>query len=62
MTRKAYIAVDMRGDQPRYELIARFDYIDSEGFGHCELSAIENLELALNSSSATRWAIPTRKK
>lgn len=62
MTRKAYIAVDMRGDQPRYELIVHFDYIDSDGVGHCELSPIENLELGLNASSAARWAIPTRKK
>jgi hypothetical protein len=52
----------MRGDQPRYELITRVDYIDAEGNAHCELSPIENLELGLNASSAARWAIPARKK
>jgi hypothetical protein len=55
MTRKAYIAVDMRGDQPVFELII-------DGVKQCELSAIETLELGLNASSAVRWAIPTRKK
>lgn len=62
MTRKAYIAVDMRGDVPRYELITRVDYIDAEGNAHCELSTVENLELGLNASSAVRWSIPPRKK
>lgn len=58
MTRKAYIAVDMRGDggkEPVYELIV-------DGVKQCELSAIETLELGLNASSAVRWAIPVRKK
>jgi hypothetical protein len=55
MTRKAYIAVDMRGDVPIYELIV-------DGVRVCELSAIETLELGLNASSAVRWSIPPRKK
>lgn len=65
MTRKAYIAVDMRGEggkEPVYELIARADYVDSEGNAHCELSAVETLELGLNATSSMRWSIPLRKK
>lgn len=62
MSKKAYIAVDMRGDVPVYELIARADYVDSDGNAHCELSAVETLELGLNASSSVRWAISPRKK
>lgn len=61
MSKKAYIAVDMRGDVPVYELIVHFDQI-ADGVGRCELSAVETLELGLNASSSVRWAIPPRKK